>query len=113
MSASISKLNPVSRPRSAIRTLPTPKPRPRHPFEPLQINMEDFEKNEMAIIRPITGNTWYQWSDLLINLIPESVKRSESDKQKVIKLFESKINNDTLTGYKPKNLGMPLKVHIC
>ena len=58
----------------------------------------------MAIMRSITGNVWYQWSDWLIYLIPESVKRSESDKQKIIKLFESKIDNDTLTGYKPKKI---------
>lgn len=65
--------------------------------------MDDFEKIEMAKTRSIPENTWYQWSDVLINHFPESVKWSESDnKQKVIKFYGSKLDNDTSTDYKPK-----------
>ena len=39
--------------------------------------MDEFEKMEMAITRPIPENTWHQWYDWLINHIPESMRKSE------------------------------------
>ena len=60
---------------------------------------------EMAKTRPIPENTWYQWNDWLDKHFPESMKKSESNtKQKVINLFESKIDYDTPTDYKPKKI---------
>ena len=51
----------------------------------------------------IPENTWYQWYAWLIDRILESMKKSENDaKQKVMRLFESKMDNNTFTNFKPK-----------
>ena len=53
----------------------------------------------------IPENTWYQWYAWLIDRILESMKKSENDaKQKVMRLFESKMDNNTFTNFKPKKL---------
>ena len=58
---------------------------------------------EIAKTRPIPENTWYQWYDWLISHIPKSMKKSENGTmQKVMRVFESKLDNNTPTDYKPK-----------
>ena len=94
-----------SRPRPAIRVPSIPRPRPRRTPEPPPIDKDEIERMEMAKTRPIPENTWYQWNDWLVKHFPESMKKSESNtKQKVINLFESKIDYDTPTDYKPKKI---------
>ena len=51
---------------------------------------------EVSKTRQIPENTWYMWHEQLISNIPKPMKKSESNaKQKVIKFFESKIDNNT------------------
>ena len=60
---------------------------------------------EMTKTRPIPKNAQCQQYEQLINSIPESMKKSESNnKQKVLRLFESKIDHTTSVGCKPKKI---------
>ena len=69
--------------------------------------MDQFNKMETAKTRAITENTWYQWYDWVINPIPKSVKKSESNtKQKVMRFVESKIDKNKTMDYKLKKLQM-------
>ena len=62
---------------------------------------------ETAKTRAMTENTWYQWYDWVINPIPKSVKKSESNtKQKVMRFVESKIDKNKTMDYKLKKLQM-------
>ena len=84
-----------SRPRPVIRIPLTPRLGTKRTPEPLPIYMDEFEKVEMAKTRPIPENTWYGWYGWLMNHVPESMKKSESDaKQEVTILSESKIDNN-------------------
>ena len=90
---------PMSRPRSiprpVIRIPLTPRLGTKRTPEPLPVYMDELEKAEMAKTRPIPENTWYHWYGWLINHVPESMKKSESDtKQEVMILSESKIDNN-------------------
>ena len=59
----------------------------------------------MAKSRLLPENTWYQWYEWITNHVPGSTKKSESDtKQKVIRLFESKVDDNTLSNYKTKKI---------
>ena len=65
---------------------------------------------ELSKIRPIPEDTWYHW---LITYIPKSMKKSESNaKQNAMKIFESKIDNNTSSNYKPGKLQIPLKADM-
>ena len=46
----------------------------------------------------------YEWYDLIISHIPESVSTSVV-KERLMTLFETKINNNICKDYKPKNVG--------
>ena len=51
--------------------------------------------------RTSAANTWYEPYDWLINPIPQPVKKSASDvKEKIMKLFEGKIDSNTATNTK-------------
>ena len=64
--------------------------------------MNESEKMKMARTRPIPEKNWYQWYNWQTNHISESMKKSESKtKQKVMRLFESNIYNNTPTDCKP------------
>ena len=67
----------------------------------------------MAKARPIPENVRYQCYDQFINYIQEIIRQSECNtKQKVTRLFESKIDNNTPTDYRQKRLWMPVKTNI-
>ena len=51
----------------------------------------------------MSENSCYRWYDWLISHITESMKKSEIDsKLNVMRLFESKEDNNTSTNYKTK-----------
>ena len=69
-----------------------------------------YEKIEMAKTRPILKTIWFQWYDWLINHIPESMKKSKSNtKQVIMRLFESKICNNTPADCKMKKIAYPFE----
>ena len=67
--------------------------------------MDELEKMEIAKTRPILKNTWYQCYDWLINHFWQSMKKSASNtNQTVMRLFESKLDNNMPTDYKPRKI---------
>ena len=51
-------------PRLSVRFSPSlQRPRLRQTYEPLPIDIDKFEKKEMAKTRPITKNIWYPLYD--------------------------------------------------
>ena len=59
----------------------------------------------MTKYRTSAANTWYEPYDWLINPIPQPVKKSASDvKEKIMKLFERKIDSNTAKNFKPKKI---------
>ena len=67
--------------------------------------MHELEKMKMPKATPISKNTWYEWCGWLISHILKSIKKLKSNaKQKFMRLFYSKIDNDTPTEYKPKKI---------
>ena len=55
---------------------------------------------EMAKTKRKPQNSWYQWSEWLINYISESLKKFQSNaKQKVMQFSESKLDNDIPMDY--------------
>ena len=53
--------------------------------------MNKFEKEELSKKRTFTKNTWYDWSDWLINYIPEPIKKNVDEvKNQIMSLFKTK-----------------------
>ena len=84
---------------------PTLIPKPKHTLESLAVDVDELLKRDMAKSRPIPENTWYHWYDWLVNHFPESMKKSERrTKRKVMRLYESKIDNNTPMDCKLKEI---------
>ena len=78
---------------------------------PTPINIDEFEKNEVTKNRPLAKNTKYNWCNWLITHIPESVKRPAIIFKEKIKIFETKLESNTINTsmtkdhYKPEKIG--------
>ena len=94
---------PRPSPELAVRFPPTPIPRPRSTHKPFPTDVDNPGQTEMTKARSTPENTWYQWWYYWsINLIPEFMKKSESNtKQNVIRLFETKIDDSIPRDTKP------------
>ena len=72
--------------------------------EPPPIYVNEFEKIEIPKNRPIPETIQHECHDSLINHIPKSMKRSESNtKQDILRLSESKLDNSTQQTLNQKN----------
>ena len=58
----------------------------------------------MATSRSLAENTWYEWYRWLINHIPGTAKSLQAMLKKIMKLSESKIDNNIPKDYKPKTV---------
>ena len=85
---------------TGIPHAPRLKLRPTCILETLPTEVDELVEMEMKIMKSIPQKTWY---DCIINHIPESMKKSKSNiEQKVMRLFESKVDDNTAMDYKPE-----------
>ena len=83
---------PTPTPKLRLTSKPTPRPTPR---PPTFTYFNDFENSEMTKKkRSLAKKPLYNWYDSLINHFSESVKKSSSGVKKVMKDFETKIDEN-------------------
>lgn len=66
--------------------------------------MDEFEKSKMAKARPLVKNEMYKWFDCLIIHIREFMKKSASNAQENMKLFQTNVHQNILKAHKPKKV---------
>ena len=80
---------------------PTPAPKSKKPTS-ISINLKKVKWHKNRVL---AENTWYEQYDGLINHIPKSVKKSANNvKEKITKIFKTKIDSNIPNDYKKKRI---------